>query len=334
VHLEGTIQPATLLELARRNAVALPCDTVEGLGEWFRFIDFRQFLEVYRVICACLRTADDYELVTYELAVELAAQNCRYAEGTFTACVHERTGVAAAVYREGLRRGRERARSELGVELAWVFDISRAMRGGADETMRWADYTVDVAIDAMKDGVVALGLGGPEAGYPPAPFARFFTRGRAAGLRSFPHAGEHLGPSSIRGALNALGAERIAHGVRAIEDATLVAELAERRIALDVCPTSNVCLGVCESIARHPLTRLHARGVTITVNSDDPALFGTTLSDEVLALADPLGLGVAAIDEILVNGITHSFLPEPRKREMEAAFRAELDHLKALYLGP
>jgi len=313
--------------------VALPHDTVDGLREWFRFTDFRQFLEVYRVVCACLRTADDFELVAYELAAELAAQNCRDAEITFTACVHERNGVPEADFRRGLRRARERARTALGVELAWIFDISRAMRGAEAETTRWAAYTVEVAIDAMKEGVVALGLGGPEAGYPPEPFAPFFTRGRTAGLHSVPHAGEHLGPSSIRGALNALGAERIAHGVRALEDATLVAELAERRIALDICPTSNVCLGVCESLARHPLARLHARGVTMTGNSDDPALFDTTLSDEVMTLADPLGLGVAAIDEILVNGITHSFLPEPRKREMEAAFRAELARLKALHLG-
>ena len=333
MHLEGSIRPSTLLELARRNEVALPHDTLEGLREWFRFADFLQFLEVYRVICRCLRTADDYELIAYELAAELARQNCRYAEVSFTASVHERNGVSDAVYREGLSRARERARTTLGVELAWIFDISRAMRGGADETLRWASYTVDVAVDAMKEGVVALGLAGPEAGYPPEPFAPYFARGRAAGLHSVPHAGEHLGPSSIRGALHALGAERIAHGVRAIEDATLVAELAARRIALDVCPTSNVCLGVCESVARHPLARLHARDVTITVSSDDPALFGTTLTDEVAALADPLGLSVAAIDEILVNAVTHSFLPEPRKRQMEAAYRAELERLKALHLA-
>jgi aminodeoxyfutalosine deaminase len=133
----------------------------------------------------------------------------------------------------------------------------------------------------MASGVVALGLGGPEAGFPPEPFAPFFARARAAGLRSFPHAGELAGPESIYGALNALGAERLAHGVRAIEDSRLVEELARRRIGLDLCPTSNLRLRVYPSLADHPLAHLHARDVAVTVNSDDPALFNTMLNDEV-----------------------------------------------------
>ena len=281
-------------------------------------------MEVYRTICLCLRTAEDFELIAYELAAELARQNCLYAEVSFTPALHARRGVAQATYLDGLSRARERARHTLGVEIAWVFDIARAMRGGAGETMRWADYTVGVAIEAMPSAVIALGLGGPEAGFPPAPFARFFAHARAAGLRSFPHAGELAGPASIRGALDFLGAERLAHGVRAIEDPALVEELARRRIGLDLCPTSNLRLGVYPSLADHPLARLRALDVAITVNSDDPALFDTTLDDEVATLADPLGLDVAAIDEILLNGLRHSFLPEPLKRQMEGTYRAEM----------
>jgi len=203
LHLEGTARPAAVFELARRSGVALPRDTIDGVGEWFRSRDFTHLMEVYRTICACLRTADDFELIAYELASELARQNCRYAEVGFTPSLHGRNGVSQTTYLEGLSRARERARRTLGVEIAWVFDISRAMRGGAAETMRWAEYTVGVAIDSMESGVIALGLGGPEAGYPPEPFAPFFERGRAAGLRSFPHAGELAGPASIRGALDA-----------------------------------------------------------------------------------------------------------------------------------
>jgi aminodeoxyfutalosine deaminase len=333
LHLEGSIRPATVLELARRNDVALPYDSVEGLTEWFVCRDFVHLMEVYRTICLCLRTSGDFELSAFELAAELARQNCRYAEVGFTPAIHARRAVAPVTWLDGLSRARERARDTLGVEIAWIFDIARGMRGGADETMRWAEYTVGVAIEAMPSGVVALGLGGPEAGFPPEPFAPLFVRARAAGLRSFPHAGELAGPESIRGALNALGAERLAHGVRAVEDPRLVEELARRRIALDLCPTSNVCLGVYPRLADHPLGHLHAHDVAITVNSDDPALFNTTLDDEVATLADPFGLDVAAIDEILLNGLRHSFLPESRKREMEGAYRAEMRRLKGVHLA-
>ena len=332
LHLEGTVRPPAVFELARRNGVALPGDTIEGLGEWFRSRDFTHLMEVYRTICLCLRSADDFELIAYELAVELARQNCRYAEVGFTPALHARRGVSAATYLDGLSRARERARRVLGVEIAWVFDISRSMRGGTAETMRWAEYTVGVTIDSVSSGVVALGLGGPEAGFPPEPFAPFFARARAAGLRSFPHAGELAGPASIRGALDALGAERLAHGVRAVEDEALVEELARRRIGLDVCPTSNLCLGVYPSLAEHPLARLQAAGVAVTVNSDDPALFDTTLNDEVAILATSFSLDVAVIDEIMLNGVRHSFLPAEPKERLEAAYRAELDALKAIHL--
>ena len=333
LHLEGSIRPATLLELARRNDVALPRDSVAGLGEWLRCRDFAQLMEVYRTICLCLCTAADFELSAYELAAELARQNCRYAEIGFTPAIHARRGIAAATCLDGLSRARERAHHTLGVEIVWVFEVARAMRGGASETMRWAEYTAGVAVDAMSSGVVALGLGGNEAGFPPEPFAPLFARARSAGLRSFPHAGELAGPESIRGALAALGAERLAHGVRAIEDPGLVEELARRRVSLDLCPTSNLRLGVYPSFADHPLARLHARDVAITVNSDDPALFNTTLDDEVATLPNHFGLDVAAIDEILLNGVRYSFLPEPRKRQLEATYQAELHRLKPLHLA-
>jgi aminodeoxyfutalosine deaminase len=333
LHLEGSVHPSTALALARQNGAVLPYDTLAGLREWFRFRDFAHFIEVYGAISRCLRTAEDYERIAYELAAELAGQNCRYAEVSFTPAFHARMGVAHATYLDGLTRARDRARRTLGIEIAWIFDISRAMRGGAAETMRWADYTVGVAIDSMAEGVAALGLGGPEVGHPPEPFAPLFERARAAGLHSVPHAGELVGPASIRGALEALGAERIAHGIRAVEDPALVAELSTRRIALDICPTSNLRLGVYASLADHPLAQLYAENVAVTVNSDDPALFNTTLNDEVLTLTVQFGLDVAAIDEILLNGVRHSFLPTARKRTLETAYRSEMDSLKALHLA-
>lgn len=184
----------------------------------------------------------------------------------------------------------------------------------------------------MNDGVVALGLGGSEVGRPPEPFAPWFDQARVAGLHSDPHAGETAGPESIWGALRALGAERIGHGVRAIEDPTLVAYLAAQRIPLEINPTSNIRLGVYPNLAAHPLRHLHDAGLIVTVNSDDPPLFNTTLNDEVALLAEPFGLGIAAIDAILLNAVRHSFLPPAQRQAMEAAFTAELAALKKVHL--
>jgi len=189
LHLEGSVRPETVLELARRNGVALAHDTVEDLRDWCRFRDFSHFIEVYGAISACLRTPDDYELIAFGLAEELAGQNCRYAEVAFTPGFHARMGVPHADYFDGLSRARRRAERELGVELAWVFDVNRAWRGGEAETRRWADYTIGVAIDSRSEGVVAVGLGGPEAEHPPEPFAPYFERALAAGLHSIPARG-------------------------------------------------------------------------------------------------------------------------------------------------
>ncbi len=326
VHLEGSIQPTTLLELARRNHVDLPAATVEGIRDWFVYRDFDHFVEVYVAITRCLRTVEDYELVVYEFGAEMARQNVRYAEVTFSPSTHQWLGVPHATYFRGLTQGRERARADFGVEINWVFDI---VRGDLDANGRArADYTTGVAIDGKRDGVVALGLGGVEADNPPEPFAPWFDKARAAGLHSAPHAGEFAGPASVWGAVRALGAERIGHGVRAIEAPDLLAYLAEQRIPLEVNPTSNVCLGVYPSIADHPFPRLVEAGVIVTVNSDDPPMFNTSLSQEVATLAESFRLDAATIDEILLNGVRHSFLPADRKQVLEAEFRAEMKRLK------
>lgn len=327
VHLEGSILPETLLTLARRNAVALPADTVEGLRAWFTFRDFNHFIEIYLSITRCLRTAEDYELIAYEFGVEMARQQTRYAEVTFSPSTHEALGVPFATQFAGLTRGRERARADFGVEMAWIFDIVRNI---APETRRdqWAEYTLARAIEGLGAGVVALGLGGAEVGHPPELFASYFARAREAGLHCIPHAGETGGPEGVWGAIRALGAERIGHGVRSIEDPALVAYLSEHNLALEVCPTSNLRLGVYPDYAAHPLRRLYEAGVPITINADDPPLFNTTLNDEVELLATAFGLGLNEIDAILLNGVRYSLLPAERKRALEAEFTAELARLR------
>ena len=197
VHLEGSIRPSTLLTLARRNNVTMPVSTLAEMREWFRFRDFPHFDEIYSAITRCLKTAEDYELIAYEFGVEMARQHVRYAEVTVSVSTHRYTlGIAHDTFFGGLNAGRERARQEFGVEIQWVFDL---LRGIPDETARRirADYTTAAAIEAIHDGVVALGLGGYEVGYPPEQFAEWFDRALAAGLHSVPHAGETVGPVSV-----------------------------------------------------------------------------------------------------------------------------------------
>ncbi len=328
VHLEGAIRPETFLKLAQRNNVALPVSTAEEARRWFAYRDFSHFVEIFFAISRCLKTAEDYELIAYEFGAEMARQRVRYAEVTFSASTHKYAlGVPHDSYFGGLQRGRARAKAEFGVEMRWIFDIVRDIPDPADRTRR-ADYTTAVALECKDEGVVALGLGGAEVHHPPEPFAPWFARAVAGGLHSAPHAGETVGPASVWGALRALGAERIGHGVRSIEDEELVAYLAEQRVPLELCPHSNICLGVYGNLAEHPLPRLYQAGVPLSVNSDDPPLFNTTLNDNVYTLYDPFAFSLDTIDEILLNGVRHSFLPDEQKQQLEAEFRAEMQRLR------
>jgi adenosine deaminase len=322
VHFQGSIRPATLLELARRHRIGLPVDDVAGLRQWFRFRDFAHFVEVYRLLRSCLVEPADFELVTYELGLELAAQRVRYAEVTFTPGPEVYRGPRDTFF-DGLSRGRRRVLEDFGVELRWIFDIPRRTLT-LHPDMPLADFITRVAIEGRTDGVVALGLAGTEQGYPPEPFEPWFDRARAAGLHSAPHAGETGAPESVWGALRALGAERIGHGVRSIEDPTLVEYLAEHRIPLEVCPTSNVQLGVYPSLTEHPLAKLHRMGAVVTVNTDTPAVFDIKLTDELALLSDHFGLTREHVEQVVLNAFEASFLPEDERAAMVASARGEI----------
>ncbi len=328
VHLEGAIRPETLVTLARRNKVSLPVTTVEEAREWFKYRNFSHFVEIFFAISSCLKTAEDYELIAYEFGAEMARQNVRYAEITFSASTHEYSlGVPHDTYFRGLNKGRERAKVDFGVEMRWVLDIVRDIKDEA-YSMRRAEYTTKVALEGINEGVVALGLGGNEVNHPPEQFARWFEQALSEGLHSVPHAGETVGPLSVWGALRTLGAERIGHGVRSIEDTDLVAYLARQQVPLEICPHSNVYLGVYGSLAEHPLPRLYAAGIPFSVNSDDPPLFHTTLNHNVYTLHDPFNFSLDTIDEILLNGVRHSFMDAGQKRKMEEEFRVEMKRLR------
>jgi aminodeoxyfutalosine deaminase len=293
VHLEGAVSPELLFAAARRNGCSLPFDSVDALRDYMRFRDFDHFIEAWLATTTVLRTARDYRELVLDYARRAQAQGAVYVEGIFSPTDRVPLGVPMQESFEGFCDGVQAAREQLGIEVRLTPDITRFVElEVACELAEWA-------VRYRDRGIVGLGLGGPEVGYPPEPYARAFAIARDGGIASVPHAGETEGPGSIRGALDALGADRIRHGVRAVEDPGLLRELADRGIVLDVCVLSNVCLGVAPAVERHQLPQLLAAGIPCTVNTDDPTFFDCDLEREHAAArslgADPRALFEAGI---------------------------------------
>lgn len=317
VHLQGATQPETLLHLAERNGITLPAETVEGIREWHTFQDFDHFLSVYDLICECFRSGEDIELALREFSAGQAAQNIRYTEVTFTPPRH----IPWPEQLAALRRAREWALAEHGIIVNLILDIPREY--GAEVGSLVAGW----AIDGSRAGVVVgLGLGGPEKGNPAARFADAFEKARAAGLPTTLHAGEVVGPESIWDALAHGYAARIGHGARCLEDPRLVEHLRDRQVPLEVSPTSNVLLGVCPSLAEHPLPRLLDAGLYITLNSDDPPMFNTTLTDEFIRCAETFGWGIERIEQLTLNALRVAFYPE--RQTLVEEYMAEFARLR------
>ena len=293
VHLEGAVSPEALIAAARRNGFALPCDSVEALAAYMRFTDFEHFIRAWMATTRALRTEQDYRELVVDYAARAQAQGAVYLEAIFSPSDKASVGVDQRTVFAGFCDGAQEARETLGIEVRLTPDITR----GIDQEL--ANETARLAVEHRDRGVVALGLGGLEAQYPPELYVDAFAIARDGGLASVPHAGEVAGPPSIRGALDALHADRIRHGVRAVEDPGLLRELADREIVLDVCVLSNVCLSVVPSVEAHQLPRLLAGGALCTVNTDDPTFFACDLEAEHAAArslgADPRGLFEAGI---------------------------------------
>lgn len=307
VHLEGTVRAGTLLQIARRNGVTLPADTEEGLAGLYEFRDFAHFLEVWLLTTGALRTGQDYRQVVTGYAAEAAAHGAVYLEGIFTPAEAVGRGASWDEVFTGFCDGAQQAREEHGVEVRLTPDIPRGY------PLEAAMLTARHAVKYAASGVVGLGLGGPEAEHPPEPYAPAFALARDGGIGSVPHAGEAAGVASIRGALDALGADRIRHGIRAADDPGLVRELAARGTVLDVCPISNLRTGVVASLAEHPLPDLVAAGVRCSVSTDDPAMFGTDLAADYAAAQR---LGVTA-EACYAAGVRGALCDEPTRAALQ-----------------
>jgi aminodeoxyfutalosine deaminase len=303
LHLEGTIDPATLLELRKRHGKGSALAEVEQL---YQYRDFAGFLMAFKAVTEDLQTPADFELITYRLMEKLKAENVLHAEVYVSVgvCLWRKQDFATIF--EGLERGRERGERDFGISLLWIFD---AVRQFGPEKAR---SVAEVAVRYKGPGVVGFGIGGDEAKAGPELFREVYAYAADNGLRLTAHAGESAGPESVWGALN-LRAERIGHGLTACHDPELVEELSRRQIPVEICMTSNLRTGVCSALAEHPVRRYFDQGIMVTLNSDDPAMFGTSLAAEYQLAQDAFGFTDEHLRELARNSFEASFLPPERK---------------------
>ncbi|MFE9219431.1 adenosine deaminase [Streptomyces lavendulae] len=323
VHHVGSASPRIVAELASRHPDSKVPTDPEAVADYFTFTDFAHFIDVYLSVVDLVRTPDDVRTLTFEVARDMARQNIRYAELTITPYSSTRRGIDEDAFMEAIEDARKAAEAELGVILRWCFDIP------GEAGLEAAEETVRLAVDLRPEGLVSFGLGGPEIGVPRPQFKPYFDRARAAGLRSVPHAGETTGPETVWDAIRELGAERIGHGTSSTRDPELLAYLAEHRIALEVCPTSNIATRAVADLDEHPVKEMVAAGVLVTINSDDPPMFGTDLNNEYAVAARLLDLDERGLAQLAKNAVEASFLDPAGK----ARLSAEIDAYTADWLA-
>lgn len=321
VHLEGATQPATLLKLAKKNGVELPASDLDGIKEWFKFLNFDQFVQVYIACIECFRSGEDIELLAEEFAREQARQNILYTEATYTAeTIFRRCGVPGDEQIEALLSGFAKV-PETRVEL--ILDIVRDMDTPNGE------WTSELCQKWHGRGVCAIGLSGFEMRNPVSRHSESIRQAKRAGLKCTTHAGETMGSESIREVLADADPDRIGHGVRCIEDPHLVAELRESQIHLEVNPSSNVCLGGYPDLASHPLPKMIDEGLNVSINSDDPPFFNTTLSDEYFRCAEAFEFTPDIVFSLVQNAARNAFLPDGERNELVRKISAGFNALTA-----
>jgi adenosine deaminase len=318
VHIEGTLEPAMMFRLATRNGLLLPFEDIDQVHAAYRFTNLQSFLDIYYQGGEVLRTSDDfYDLMTAYLD-RAADDGVRHAEIFFDPQSHTGRGVGFEVFMRGFRDAISDGRRRLGISADLIMCFLRHLSGEA------ALATIEEA-EPFLEGVIGVGIDSSERGRPPELFEKAYARARQLGLRAVAHAGEEGPPEYVRAALDVLGAERIDHGVRSLEDPELVARLSREGIPLTVCPLSNVALKVVDDLTRHPLPAMIGAGLVVSINSDDPAYFGGYIGDNYRGARDELGLDDATITDIARNSIKSSFLDDPRK----AALLADLESVSA-----
>jgi aminodeoxyfutalosine deaminase len=309
VHLEGTVRAGTLLQIARRNGVSLPADSVEGLAGLYEFRDFAHFIEVWELTTCALRTATDFRQVVVDYAAEAASHGAVYLEGIFTPAEPVCQGARWEEVFDGYCDGVQQARELHGVQVRLTPEIARGY------PLEAATKTARYALAYRDRGVVGVGLGGSEKLYPAEPYEPALALARDGGLGVVPHAGELGDPEAVRTALDLLSSDRIRHGIGAARDRGLMREIAARSVVLDVCPVSNLRTRAVPSLAAHPLADLVAAGVSCSISTDDPAMFGTDLTADYAA-ATQLGVDPRAC---YLAGLRGALCDEPTRDMLRRA---------------
>ena len=314
VHHVGSASARIVSELAERHPGVVPSDP-EALAEFFAFRDFAHFVEVYLAVVDLIRTPEDINLLTDEVAREMSeGQSLRYAELTCTPYTSVLRGIPIQAYTEAIEQARVDAERDFGLVLRWIYDIP------GESGLPAADATLDYALNHAPDALIGFGLGGPEIGVSRPQFQPHFDAARAAGLHSIPHAGETTGPETVWDAVRLLGAERIGHGTSSAADPALLEHLAAERIPLEVCPSSNIATRAVMTLQEHPIRAFRDAGVIVTVNSDDPPMFGTSLNREYEIAADLLDLDRNGVRALATTAVDVSFAPD----DVKARLRGEI----------
>jgi adenosine deaminase len=311
LHLEGAIPYDVLWELVKKYGGDTEVPDQAALLRKFAYKDFPHFIETWKWMIRFLREYEDFTFFAEAVARDLAGQNIRYAEAFYSPPDFVRRGLNPQRLTEAIRSGLSRVPE---IEIALIADVVR------DYGPEKASETLAQINEVRGSGVIGIGMGGSEHAFPPEPFRQVYAEARRLGFHTTAHAGEAAGPESIRGAMRALQVERIGHGVRAVEDEELLDSLAKTQIPLELCPLSNVCTGVVKSIDAHPARKLFERGLCITINTDDPKMFGNSLAQEYRLLEERLGFSSQELRTLILNGIGASWLQTERKAEMAASF--------------
>lgn len=318
IHLEGSLEPELMFELASRNRLELPFRSAAEVRQAYRFSNLQSFLDIYYRGMSVLRGEEDFRDLTMAYLERARADNVRHAEMFFDPQAHTGRGIPLATVIRGIGAARSEMERRSGISTRLILCFLRHL--SAAEAMA----TLEQALP-FRDAITGIGLDSSEKGNPPARFTEVFARARALGFRVVAHAGEEGPPEFISQALDLLGAERIDHGVRCIEDPDLVERLRREQVPLTVCPLSNVRLRVFDDMTRHDLKRLLELGLLVTVNSDDPAYFGGYINDNLLAAAEALELGRDAVEALARNSFLAAFIGrEERERHLR-----ELDRFAA-----
>jgi len=319
LHLEGSVDPATLAELSRRYNTPLPTENnrydVAGSGDvlteddvrrLYSYKDFNGFLMAFKSVTERLRSPEDYELVTYRLMQKLRQQNIVHAEVYVSVGVIRWRGQPVEPIFEGMERGRERGQRDFGVSLLWIFDAVRHFGPEA------AAEVFNLAARLRERNVVGIGIGGDEARGPAEGFRDLYKKAADHGLRLTAHAGETTGPESVWGALN-IGAERIGHALSAASDPELMEVMAQKQVPVEMCITSNLRTGACKEMQEHPVKKFFDEGLMVTLSTDDPAMFQTSLNKEFEIAQQEFSFSEDHLRELARNSIEASFLPVEKK---------------------